>query len=197
MKILVIDTETGGLDPQKHSLLSIAGVMISDDNGWKMCELFNILVKEDTLHLEEAAMKVNKINILEHCAVALTPQQAVGRINMALAENFGVEKIVIAGHNVNFDIGFFKRLWEMGVTSDIESFSRKFSFRSIDTATIAYFLQLSGFGSKKESVNLDFFLKLANIEKEDNVRHTAIGDAILTAKALINILIKFSKFAIN
>ena len=55
--LLVVDTETGGLNCKKNSILSMAGVI------WKprgeISKLFDFYIKEPELNVEERALKVN------------------------------------------------------------------------------------------------------------------------------------------
>jgi DNA polymerase III epsilon subunit-like protein len=60
-KYLVIDTETGGLDPEKNSILSIAGVLW--EPGKTIEPVFDMYVKEHFIDVEPAALKVNKIDM--------------------------------------------------------------------------------------------------------------------------------------
>lgn len=184
MKVLVIDTETGGLDPEKHSILTAAGVVLDFTTG-NIKELFHIMINEGSINANFGALKVNNINLNDIIAHGLSPQNAVSEIEQKLANEFGDRSMItLAGHNVGFDIAFFKRLYKLAENNNFEN---RFMHRNIDTASIIQFLQLSGKADPKEKANLDFLLKFANIELEKNVRHTALGDAIVTAQALRNL----------
>ena len=57
---LVIDTETGGFDPNKFSILSIGAVI------WRPFEIVStkeILIAEPEIQYEEEALSVNNIDI--------------------------------------------------------------------------------------------------------------------------------------
>jgi len=191
MKLLVIDTETGGLDANKHSILSAAGVYLDTDT-FETKKVFDFYVREPSFVLQDAAMKVNNIDMNEVIKTGLSPNDAVLRIINSTQNFFGCagvsERITLAGHNVGFDITFLKRLFSL--SNSITSFERVFSHRTIDTVSILQFLQLTC-QVPSGSANLDSLLVAAGVEKEENVRHTAIGDAILTAEALKRLIKKF------
>ena len=140
-KYLVIDTETGGLDPEKNSILSIAGVLW--EPGKTIEPVFDMYVKEHFIDVEPAALKVNKIdmNKIYH---ADEPYIVVKKIQNALDERLGKDRkpIQLVGHNVAFDIAFAKRLWRYAGLE--ESFKKDFRDRALDTCSILEFLMLSG-----------------------------------------------------
>ena len=109
--LLVIDTETGGLDCNKHSLLSIAGVLW--DPGSRVEPIFDFYVKELFVTAHKKALQVNKIDMNKVWA-GLQPYEAIVKIRSALDEHFGTNRkqIQLVGHNVAFDLGFIQRLYK-------------------------------------------------------------------------------------
>lgn len=186
MNILVIDTETGGLDSEKHSILTIAGVCLDTDKG-TVTPLFDLLIREATLSVDKQAMEVNKIDLNVVVKDGLSPADAVTQIVEKLQNNFPIGKqILLAGHNVGFDVAFMKRLFRLsGTTHD---FGKMFSHRVLDSASLIQYLQLVGI-AEAGSPNLDMLLKVAEVPYETNMRHTAIGDARLTAQAISNLIV--------
>lgn len=187
-KYLVIDTETGGLDPLEHSLLSIAGVLWVP--GQEPKPLFNLYIKEPKIVAEAEALAVNKVEVQEIIQHGYTPDQAVTCIRSHIREQFGKDgKAMLAGHNIGFDISFLKRLYRFAQAE----YSEDYSHRSLDTSSILSFLMCGGhmeFGSPKSDYLFDF----CNVEVPDNLRHTAMGDAQATADSL-NVLI--NKFGVQ
>jgi len=181
---LVIDSETGGLDPGQHSLLSVAGVIW--EPGKKIEELFNFYVREDPLCVIPEAIEVNNINLNKVLKEGLSPGIACQEIYVKIRNYLGnslINKIQlpIAGHNVGFDISFLKRLYRL---SGIEySYSDIFNHRSLDTASILRFLQLTN-KAPTDKCSSDVLFKFCNVEVPLKQRHTAIGDALATAKSL-------------
>lgn len=190
---LVIDTETGGLDPGKHSLLSIAGVIWGLETPPQT--LFSFYVREDNLSIDPEALAVNKINLNEVVSKGLTPKEACLFIQQKLtlvlnpnSETFlPSEPLTVAGHNVGFDIAFLKRLFRLG-NSDV--YSKLFSHRSLDTASVLKFLQLMGH-IPSGKVNSDILFQYCGVVVPEEHRHTALGDAVGTAASLDYLLKKF------
>lgn len=179
-KLLFADTETGGLEPESSSLLSVGLVV------WENGNIINekeILLKENNLKLSDKAMGINKIDINAHITKAVEHNEAIRLIKDFCFENFVIPPLItLAGHNINFDIKFLKHLFKQ---SD-NLYSKIFSHRSIDTASILKFLYFSNILETDISSSDAAFKHFSiNIEK----RHTALGDARATA-LLFNELLK-------
>lgn len=172
MKVLFLDTETGGIDPQKHSLLSV-GMIVWEDGVLGARELINI---NDGLNIcTKEALSINKINIDEHIKNAVSPKDAVNEIINFIEEHFGKgERVTLIGHNITFDIGFLKQLFK---NNNCE-YGKYFSHRSVDNHTIMFYLQICGIIKDKIISSRDA-LKYFNIKPVD--RHNDLGDAIDTA----------------
>ena len=172
-KIVFIDTETGGLDPRVHSLLSL-GLVEWEDSVIKKTK--EILINDGELNVTDAALAINKIDLSSHKIKAISPIKAVKEI-LLFIEWAGnqQDKITLAGHNVGFDIKFTRLLFE----SQNYNFEDYFSHRSIDTASILHYLYLTGKLDTKIVGSSDAF---KHFEIEVRGRHTALGDAIATAE---------------
>jgi len=183
---LVVDTETGGLDPEKNSILSIAGVLWEPKT--KINKVFDLYIKEDDINVEEAALKVNKINLAMINEVGLSPLEAVRTIRTTLNSSFGPDRspIQLVGHNVSFDVGFIKRLYRLAG----EDFSQDFRDRAIDTCSILHFLIISG-KIKSNRASADVLFEAAGVFIPEEERHTAMGDALATAFSIDKFLDKF------
>ncbi len=59
--LLVIDTETSGLDPDRHSVLSIGAAVWSHGTITDSIELF---IREDTVEFQPDALRVNQIDLV-------------------------------------------------------------------------------------------------------------------------------------
>jgi DNA polymerase III epsilon subunit-like protein len=181
-KILFIDTETGGIDPASNSLLSLALVVWKENKAQAALE---ILINDGLLNVTEKALAINGIDLAEHQKKALSPERAIRQLDTFLDTHFAKgEKITLAGHNINFDINFLSAF----LTHNGYDFQQRFSHRSIDTATILFYLYLTGKLKRKLTASqdaLDYF----GIPVQG--RHTALGDALATAELfskLISIL---------
>ncbi len=178
-RLLFIDTETGGLDPNKHSLLSLAMVVWED---MKIIDSQELLINDGKLSVTEEALSINKIDIEKHKQSAISPSQAIEKIFLFISRHFPQQrKITIAGHNVHFDIGFLKLLF----SQNKKDFSEFFSHRIIDTSSILHYLYLAGH-IKHRAISSDEAFELFEIKVEG--RHTALGDAMATAKLFTKLL---------
>ena len=183
MKLFVIDTETGGIDDLAHSILSIGGVVW--DNG-RIGDTIEIFVREEPYLVQAGAMAVNRIDLVEHDAKACSPKDAVERLNAFLSLHFrdpeAQEKVVLVAHNTPFDVGFVKRLFRLAGVD----FWSVFSHRSVDTATLLRFMVMLE-NLPPECAGLSGALKHFGITVPEKDRHTALGDALGTAKVLTHI----------
>ena len=183
-KLLFVDTETGGIDPTKHSLLSLALVVWQD---FKIIDTKEILINDGVLSVTEKALEINKIDLKHHKEVALSPNESIKEIDFFISKHFrSEEKITLAGHNVNFDVNFLRFF----LNQRDYSFSDKFSHRFVDTSSILYYLYLANKIDQKAVSSQDAF-DLFGIDTEG--RHTAIGDAIATAKLFSSLLYLIKK----
>lgn len=178
-RLLFIDTETGGLDPQKHSLLSVGLVLW--DNGI-IIDSKEILINDGVLSATDEALAINRINLDEHKKIAISPKDAIEQIKQFAQKcKIGDDKITIAGHNVQFDVGFLKQLFY----NNEERFHTIFSHRIIDTSSILNYLYLAG-KLKQKAVSSDSAFEYFGIEVDG--RHTALGDAVATAELFTKLL---------
>lgn len=183
-KLLVIDTETGGLDPTMHSILSVGAVVW---DGGRLVDSFEAFIVEPELVVDSRALDVNRIDLDWHRAHGLSPVDAIKALQFFLERHFGDPrtsgKIPLAGHNVSFDVGFLKRLYRLGNVN----FEEVFSHRVLDTAGIIRFLVLARKLDLPEGSSTEAF-KYFDIEIEAGKRHTALGDARATAILLSKLI---------
>ena len=178
-RLLFIDTETGGMDPGKHSLLSLAMVVWEDK---EIIDSLEILINDGVLYTTKEALAVNRIDLEKHKLAALSPQEAMDQLLIFIGKHFpGKEKITLAGHNVHFDVVFLKPFF----SANNKDFSEFFSHRVMDTSSILHYLYLSG-QIKQKAISSDEAFDLFDIKVEG--RHTALGDAIATARLFTKLL---------
>ena len=187
MKLLFIDTETGGLDSTKHSLLSYA--MLAWEDG-VIVDSLEIFLKSDQYSVTAGALGINNIDLVQHHAKAISPVNAGLTTEAFLSKNFSSDigygnhytvlqpgSIIIAGHNIGFDKAF---LQAQGFP-----FTRYFSHRMIDTSGIIKYLYISGkIPQDVSSSNKAFdFFKVVNEQA-----HDALSDAKATAQLFNKLL---------
>lgn len=176
--IIVIDTETGGLNPHQHSLLTVALIVtrnleIIASREWHL--------KHEEYHTTERALEINGIDIEAHDALATPATEAINdMLNFLDHHSLPEERVVFFGQNTIFDKQFFEEAVEhSGQTKRYRSIV---SHRYIDLMSITAFLNLSGH-IKTDNLGLDAVITSIGIEREQ--RHSALGDARMTLKALV------------
>jgi len=170
-KLLFVDTETGGLDPQKHSLLTAAFAVWED--GF-IIDTLEVKIAHEEYVVTPKAMEINQIDLREPRGDSYSFESAM-RIKTFIAAHFGEDKPTLVGQNVGFDIGFLKELFIPYMYEIV------FSHRSIDTASVMRFLQTSGLTALQGS-GLDDAIKHYNIQLSEEDRHTSLGDVLATVE---------------
>jgi DNA polymerase III epsilon subunit-like protein len=180
--LLFLDTETGGLDPAQTSLLSL-GFAVRDVAAKKTLNKLELFVRHDPYQVTAGALNVNKIDLVEHHAKAYKPEQCIEMIKEFLYPYFKETQAVLAGHNVPFDIGFTKHMFQQ--KGHLELYNGLFSHRSVDTLTIAQFLKDAGKLEVDRCSSSHLFRKF---KIEVDGRHTAMGDCLATIDLYDNLL---------
>lgn len=169
-----IDTETGGLSPRTHSLLTIG--MLSFYPGEKIPEPKEIRISSSVYSVTTKAMEINGID--------LDVLKAEGIFEKVVAEALSqlpTDNVVYIGHNVHFDFRF--------ITSFIESHgytAPNLSRNCIDTKSMAL-NRMVNHRIPKMSTSLDVLCPYFGITNEG--AHNALHDCYRTA-ALYSELLK-------
>lgn len=170
--LIFIDTETGGIDPQTHSLLSIGCVAWEQGHG--VIDTFEIFIKSKKYCVTSGAQKINKFNEELHNQKAVSQKEAINSL-LYFCSKYSNGLANLAGHNTQFDIAFIKKL----LRDNRRSFSKHFSHRIVDTYSIIRYLQDADKIELELSSSASAF-KHFGITVQG--RHTALGDAMATAK---------------
>lgn len=176
--IIVIDTETGGLDPHQHSLLTVALIVtrnleIIASHEWQL--------KHEEYHVTERALEINHIDIKEHDASAMPVAEVIDdMLDFIDRHRQPNERVVLLGQNTIFDKGFFETSVEWA--GQTKRYRSLVSHRYIDLMSITAFLNLTGH-IRTEGLGLDAVIEALNIDKEH--RHSALGDARMTLRAFM------------
>jgi len=174
-KIIVVDTETGGLDAGTKSILSLGAVILEDDS---VIDEFYTVICEDEIFADAQALKVNGFTVGRIKEIGVSPAKAVDQFISFLSKHNLTRRATLAGHNVGFDIGFLKRLFRLAGKE--AKYDQLFSFRTIDTQAVAQLLQMAGRITVK-STSLDSLCKACGVTIRDGVVHNAAEDARATA----------------
>ncbi|GDX13175.1 hypothetical protein LBMAG01_10390 [Acidobacteriota bacterium] len=171
-RYLVFDTETGGLDSQSHSLLTLGLVACE---GAQVLETLELKVRHEPYVVSAGGLKVNRINLVTHHESALEHASVIERVMDFCERHFGSEPLTLVGHNVSFDFEFMKRFLSLNGI-DIES---RFHHRTVDTHSIAKALREKGKLPQMRLSSDELFRHFA-IHVPADQRHTALGDALAT-----------------
>lgn len=172
-KIVVMDTETGGLDPKKHSLLQVALVVFEDG---KEIDHLKVNVVHDVYHTTEKAMEINGIDLETH--VGYYPDDVAEQVISFMGKHFGTTPAQVCGHNVTFDVGFVKELFAYANLD----YDKVFSYRLLDTSAVARFLIFTGMVPSRGS--LGDLAKFFNLDFVPNELHDALVDCRVTYQLL-------------
>jgi DNA polymerase III epsilon subunit-like protein len=168
---IVLDVETGGLDPQTHSILEISGILWKP--GKVIQPVFDCYIKEENITTVPRAMEINQINLDKVEKHGRTPKEAINYIRNRLDDVLGIDRrpVKILAHNASFDYSFLRRLYELAGEKIYEDFYG----RTVDSASILEFLMLA---------DPDVLFESTNNQIKDNERHRSYYDALATAKSM-------------
>ena len=185
---VVLDTETGGLNPKIHSLLEISAFIWRPFKEIK--PLFDTYVKEGEIRTMPKALEINQIDLSEVQEKGLSPRETVILIKKALNKELGQARkpVKIIAHNSSFDYGFLERLYKLAGLSIHDDFYS----RTIDSSSILEFMLLTG-QVKGHRASADVLFEAADIKLDDSQRHRAHYDAFATAIALETLINKYKK----
>jgi DNA polymerase-3 subunit epsilon len=176
---IVLDVETGGLNPNEHSILEVSGIL------WKPGEIiqpvFDCYIKEENITTVPKAMEVNQINLDNVEKHGRTPKEAIKYIRNRLDDVLGVERrpVKILAHNASFDYSFLQRLYRLAD----KTIYRDFYSRTIDSASILEFLMIVDH-IKGNRASADVLFESTNNQIKDEERHRSFYDALATAKSM-------------
>lgn len=170
-KLLFVDTETGGLDPAKHSLLTVALAVWEEG---EVIDTFEIEIFHKEYVVTQKAMEINKIDLRVASPDAYDTVQSQAKIRTFIRSHFGNELAPLVGQNVPFDIGFLKVFFG-------PLYGTIFSHRAIDTATLMRFFHIAGEADFPKA-SLDDGIAYYGIHIDDDKRHTALGDTLATVE---------------
>lgn len=167
---IFLDTETTGVESGVHNLLTISAIATTDANV--VINTLDIKVrppKNKNLVVGFTALGVNNIDLKTHLAEAMnyeSGKEELLKFLKASQPSNGIEKPVLVGHNIQFDLRFL----DDALGRHYREFIHKYTE---DTAVIGNFL---GYRFKNLA-DLAYKLK---IEVKKELLHTSMYDAELT-----------------
>lgn len=163
---VVFDTETTGLLPHKDEIVQIGAVRVV--NGRIVDgEQLDMLV-DPGIPIPPASTKVHKIS--DHMVQGAPDIYEAGRVLHQFARG-----AVIVAHNAPFDMAFLRRHANL--------MKVEWDHPILDTVLLSAVL----FGASDKHT-LDALCERLDITIPEHLRHTALGDAVATAEALVRML---------
>jgi len=171
VRFVVLDTEATGPDASRDRLISIGAVAVISGE----------IVLEDSF---EALLKVahNLASVTVHGITRDEARAGMDEPEALLAFLQYLRDGVIVGHHIGFDVQMMSRACEQHFGIGIRN-------RSLDTMDLTLHLQDSGAFAGRAAItefSLDSLCDLFGVEPRD--RHTAGGDAFITAQIFLRLL---------
>lgn len=173
---VIVDVETGGLDPKTDALLELAAITID-------CDQEGLFRPVDSIHfhiepfknanLDPKSLQITGIDPFHPFRFAVTEKEMFSGLFEFLKNaqrQTNCSRSILVGHNAWFDLSFVNSAM---VRNNIQK-SPFHKFTSIDTSTIG--MMMVGHTVLAEA------LKRANIEFDSNSFHSALYDATKTAE---------------
>lgn len=171
-RFVVLDTETTGFDYEKDRILCI-GAIVLQNNTISIQDSFEVYIEQE--HYNKATAQIH--GILKD--FVLDRPKELEALQQFLA--FLGDSIIIA-HHTAFDVTMINKALERNGLPELKN-------RTLDTAKLYKKTLLSSYLlERKDHYTLDDLADKFDISKKD--RHTALGDAYITAIAFLKILKK-------
>jgi DNA polymerase III subunit epsilon len=171
-RFVVLDTETTGFDYTNDRILCI-GAIVLQNNTIPIHDSFEIFIQQE--HYDQTTAKIHGI-LKEYVIDQPNELEALQQFLTFLGDS-----IIIAHHTI-FDITMINRALERNGLPKLKN-------KTLDTAVLyKKTLLVSHLLERKDNYSLDELADKFDISKKD--RHTAMGDAYITAIAFLKILNK-------
>lgn len=178
MKLCFIDTESTGIDPKKHALIQIAGIILIDGVE---CSTFNFhSAPFEADEIEDSALEINGIT-REQLASFEKPRVVHNLFQKVLEQNCNKfdkkDKYFFVGYNARFDADFVRSWFEK---CGDQYFGSWFWFPAIDVMNLALVKLLD-----KRPTMPNFKLSTVAAEfglKPEGDLHDALTDIRLTVR---------------
>ena len=114
-KIIFIDTETGGVNPEKAALIQLSGIIRIDK---KDVEKFNFYIKPfENSEVNEKALEVqgrtlNELKTDKYIEEKEVYKQFIKLLDKYIDKYDRTDKFIIAGYNVRFDVDILKAFFQ-------------------------------------------------------------------------------------
>lgn len=190
-KFLAHDSETGGLDPTRHSLLTYyAGIYTFDMQAKKfsLCAELDLKLKPSSgdYCVTAEAMGVNKIDLAKHDKEAITYEEGGEKLYYFLKQNSddGRNRLIRMGHNEPFD-----RDMVINFLLKLIVFQRFTDYGGVmDSMTMARERKVTGRLPWNTRFRLATLAEFLGVPIDPKLVHTAKGDVDLCVRCIEKML---------
>lgn len=175
-RILVFDTETGGLEPRKCGVCSVTLKVTGED------KIKTIIIKpEEGVEYNPRALEVNGFTLAQLEKEGIPVAEAIMEINQFITDNFGYGVRPFGlGHNVKFDIDFLDSMYERNTG---QKFSKQIDYHLMDTMMFAQMLHHAGIKRHSRFRLVDVYRELFGEDFKD--AHTSNADVLATERVYL------------
>ena len=180
-KIIFIDTETGGVNPEKAALIQLSGIIRIDK---KDVEKFNFYIKPfENSEVNEKALEVQGRTLDELKAEKYIEEKEVYKQFINLLDKYidkydKTDKFIVAGYNVRFDVDILKALFQRHGNNFLFSY---LDSSMLDPLYSIRLLQIAGILPVLENNKLETWCKHFGIELK---AHDSLEDIVATKKLI-------------
>lgn len=172
IRFVVLDTETTGFDYDKDRILCIGAVAIKNSKI-QVADSFEVYVKQDVFNKD--TVKIHGIR-RDGTEVKVSEEEALLQFLDYLDDS------VIVAHHTKFDMTMIMKALRRIGGGTVRS-------KQLDTNYIHK--KIAAVDSYQKMYSLDELCEIYNVKKHD--RHTALGDALITAYLFLKLTYKYKK----
>ncbi len=173
VKLVWMDTETTGLNPEKHGIIELAMlIQLNDDVVDELHYFMNPVGREST----EEALQISGLTAKEIDGFVdwRNVKQNIKRILQRYVNPYNAEdKFVAAGYNVKFDLDMLQGMWKASGDKYLYSF---FDSPKLDVLSLVAIARWVGVLDRSRSNTLSSVAKLIGIPFEEGEAHGALAD---------------------
>ena len=180
-KIIFIDTETGGVNPEKAALIQLSGIIRIDK---KDVEKFNFYIKPfENSEVNEKALEVqgrtlDELKTEKYIEEKEVYKQFINLLDKYIDKYDKTDKFIVAGYNVRFDVDILKALFQRHGNNFLFSY---LDSSMLDPLYSIRLLQIAGILPVLENNKLETWCKHFGIELKT---HDSLEDIVATKKLI-------------
>ena len=180
-KIIFIDTETGGVNPEKSALIQLSGIIRIDK---KDVEKFNFYIKPfENSEVNEKALEVqgrtlDELKTEKYIEEKEVYKQFINLLDKYIDKYDKTDKFIVAGYNVRFDVDILKALFQRHGNNFLFSY---LDSSMLDPLYSIRLLQIAGILPVLENNKLETWCKHFGIESK---AHDSLEDIVATKKLI-------------